>query len=257
MTQSLPIKGRDSRSPESGGSDLAAALDALAAQGWFAQRSKATRALLGSIAKLRHFAKDERIYLVGDPPNGVFGLVSGSINISYPRGDGEDYTVHRAGSKFWFGDLALFSDQPRLVSIHAAEPTVTVHLASPDLARLVREDPRLYGDFYSLTYENYGLALRIISNLAITSTDKRLADRLLQEARLRGDNDGWISVSQPELAKLLAVSLPTLQRILRRMVKDGALRTSYGRIRVLDQDALARICSAPGVEPQPRRLDHL
>ena len=101
----------------------------LSAQGWLAQRSKATRARLGTIAKLRNFAKDERVYLAGDPPNGVFGLVGGSINLSYPRGDGENYTVHRAGSGFWFGDLALFSDRPRLVSVHAAEPTVTVHLS--------------------------------------------------------------------------------------------------------------------------------
>lgn len=232
-------------------SGLAEAMRILCAQGWFAQRSEATRERLAAIAKLRNFAKDERIYLVGDTPNGIFGLVSGSLNISYPRGDGEDYTAHRAGSGFWFGDLALFSDQPRLVSVHAAEPTVMVHLAVPDLARLVREDPRLYADFYALTYENYGLALRIISNLAIASTDKRLADRLVHEVQARGDADGWITVSQPDLAKLLAVSLPTLQRILRRFVKDGVLQTSYGRIRVVDRDALARICIAPdGLRPR-------
>jgi CRP-like cAMP-binding protein len=253
MTQSLSIKGGDLRPPQSGDSDLSVALHALAAQGWFAQRSEATRARLSGIARLRHFAKDERLYLVGDAPNGVFGLVSGSLNISYPRGDGEDYTVHRAGAGFWFGDLALFSDQPRLVSAHAAEPTVTVHLASQDLARLVREDPRLYADFYSLTYENYALALRIISNLAIASTDKRLADRLLHEVKARGDADGWISVSQPELAKLLAVSLPTMQRIMRRMVKNGVVRTSYGRVCVLDRDALAKICGDPGIERHPRQ----
>src|SRR5262245_27682997 len=135
-----------------GGSDLAGALRVLAAQGWFAERPKATRARLAAIAKLRHFAKDERIYLAGDAPNGVFGLVSGSLNISFPRADGEDYTLHRAGAGFWLGDLALFSSGPRLVSIRAAEPTVMVHLPVPDLMRLVREDPRLYADFYALTY---------------------------------------------------------------------------------------------------------
>jgi CRP/FNR family transcriptional regulator, cyclic AMP receptor protein len=68
----------------------------------------------------------------------------------------------------------------------------------------------------------------------------------------RGDPEGWIALSQPELAKLLAVSLPTLQRILRRLVKDGFLRTSYGRLRVLDRDALVRICADPGSQ-RPRK----
>jgi CRP-like cAMP-binding protein len=226
----------------SGKSSLASALDVLATQGWFSQRSKATRARLGAIAKLRSFAKAELIYLAGDAPNGVFGLVSGSLNVSFPRGDGEDYTLHRAGTGFWLGDLALFSSGVRLVSVRAAEPSLMVHLPVSDLAGLLNEDPRLYADFYALTYENFKTAFRIISNLAITSTEKRLADRLIMEAETRGDRDGWISISQPELAKLLAVSIPTLQRIMRRFVSAGLVKSSYARIQVVDRDALRQLC---------------
>jgi CRP/FNR family cyclic AMP-dependent transcriptional regulator len=93
-----------------------------------------------------------------------------------------------------------------------------------------------------LTYENFKTAFRIISNLAITSTEKRLADRLIMEAETRGDGDGWIPISQPELAKLLAVSVPTLQRIMRRFVSAGLVRNSYARIQVVDRDALIRLC---------------
>ena len=62
----------------------------------------------------------------GEVPNGIFGLVRGSINIAFPRNDGEDYIAHHAGSGFWVGDLALFAKGLRLVSIHAAEPTTMV-----------------------------------------------------------------------------------------------------------------------------------
>jgi CRP/FNR family transcriptional regulator, cyclic AMP receptor protein len=225
-----------------GRSDLAAALEVLAAQGWFSQRSKATRARLSTIAKARNFAKDEMVYLAGDTPNGVFGLVSGSLNLSFPRSDGEDYTLHRAGAGFWFGDLALFSSGVRLVSVRSAEPSLMVHLPVHDLKALLRDDPRLYADFYALTYENFKTAFRIICNLSITSTEKRLADRLILESESRGDTDGWIPMSQPELAKLLAVSVPTLQRIIRRFVSAGLVQNNYGRIKVMDRDALMRVC---------------
>lgn len=228
---------------QKGGSDLASAMRVLEAQGWFSQRSKATRALLASVAKLRHFAKDELIYLAGDPPNGVYGLVKGSLNVSFPRADGEDYTIHRAGAGFWIGDMALLSNEPRLVSLRAAEPAVMVHLANRDIARFVRDDPRLYADFYALSYVNVHTALRLVSNLAIPSPDKRLADRLILELESSGDADGWIPLSQPELAKLLAVSVPTLQRAVRRFINDGLLLSSYGRIRVLDREALVKICT--------------
>jgi CRP/FNR family cyclic AMP-dependent transcriptional regulator len=225
-----------------GRSDLAAAINVLAAQGWFSQRSEETRARLSAIAKLRNFAKDELVYLAGDPPNGVFGLVAGSLNVSFPRGDGEDYTLHRAGSGFWVGDLALFSSGVRLVSVRAAEPSLMVHLPVHDLETLVRDDPRIYADFYALTYENFKIAFRIISNLGISSTEKRLADRLIMEVETRGDGDGWIPLSQAELAKLVAISVPTLQRVMRRFAGAGLVKSSYARIQVTDRDALRRLC---------------
>jgi CRP-like cAMP-binding protein len=211
-------------------------------QGWFAQRTRQTRALLGDIARLRVFAKSELVYLAGDAPNGVFGLVSGSLNISYPRADGEDYTVHRAGSGFWIGDAALFAKGTRLVSIRAAEPTTMVQLPLRDLQRVLRDDPRLYADFYALSYENFRTTLQIITNLAIPSVEKRVADRLVLELDSRGDADGWIALSQPELAKLVAVSLPTLQRVMRRFAEARLVQQSYGRLQVIDRNALVRIC---------------
>ena len=172
----------------------------------------------------------------------MFGLVSGSLNVSFPRGDGEDYTLHRAGSGFWVGDLALFSGGVRLVSVRAAERSLMVHLPVHDLEALLRDDPRLYADFYALTYENFKTAFRIISNLGIASTEKRLADRLIMEAEARGDADGWIPLSQPELAKLVAISVPTLQRVMRRFANAGLVRNSYAQIQVVDRDALMRLC---------------
>jgi CRP/FNR family transcriptional regulator, cyclic AMP receptor protein len=224
--------------------DLAAALRILEKQGWYSQRSRETRAFLGAIAKLRRFAKDDAVYLAGDAPNGVFGLVSGSLNISYPRADGEDYTVHRAGSGFWIGDAAMFAKGTRLVSIRAAEPTTMVQLPLRDLTQLLRDEARLYADFYALSYENFRMTLQIITNLAIPSAEKRIADRLILEANARGDAEGWIALSQPELAKLVAVSLPTLQRVMRRFAQAGLVQRSYARLQVLDRDGLVQICKA-------------
>ena len=222
--------------------DLRKALEIVGSQGWFSKRSAKVRAQLSEVAKLCNFAKNDRVYLTGDAPNGVFGMVSGSLNISIPRGDGEDFTIHRAGAGFWVGDLALFSDGARLVSVHTAEPTTMVHLPAQALQKLITREPQLYADFYALTYENFRIAFQIISNLAITSTDKRLADRLLMEHDALGDAHGWISVSQSELASLTAMSLPTLQRVLRRFTAAGLINQRYARIQLLQPEALRQLC---------------
>ena len=227
---------------KNGSWDLESALSVLRSHGWFSQRSEETQKRLAGIARLRSFDTNEPIYLSGQAPNGVFGLVQGSTNAAFPRNDGEEYIAHHSGAGSWIGDLALFADAPRLVSLHAAEPTVMVQLQPQGILRLVKEDPRLHADFYALSYENFRTALSVIANLAIVSIDKRVADRLLLETKARPNADGWIQVSQPDLAQLLAVSLPTLRRTIGRLVQAGLVEQGYGRIKVLDRKGLQDIC---------------
>lgn len=196
-----------------------------------------------TIARVRSFSRNEPVYLAGDRPNGVFGLVTGSLHLSLPRIDGEDFIAHRVGAGFWIGDLALFAHSERLVSVRAVEPTRMVQFPAAPLRHLLHENPWLYEDFYALTYENIRTAFAILSMLSMSSTAKRVAARLLLEADNRADAEGWVDISQPELAGLLAISLPTLQRILRRFQATGFIKNSYARIQVADRAALTQICA--------------
>lgn len=223
-------------------STLDDAIRVLQARGWFAELSKETQKRLSSIAKLRTFGTGESIYLSGEVPDGIFGLVQGSITIAFPRNDGEDYIAHHAGCGFWVGDLAVFAKAPRLVSIHAAEPTTMVQLRPHDIAKLVRQDPELHTDFYALSYQNVKTALNVLANLAIISIDKRVADRLLLESAAHPNADGWVRISQPDLANLLAISLPTLRRTIGRFASAGLVEQGYGRVKVLDREGLRGVC---------------
>lgn len=221
---------------------LASALTLLERRGWYSRRSKDVRARLAAIAKLQTFSEGEHLYTIGDRPNGMFGLIEGRLGLSIPRADGEDFTALHEGRGYWFGDLALFARRPRLMSVHAIDQVTAVHLPSSALIRLVREDSRLYEDFYELTYQNMEMAFRIIGNLAITSTTKRLADRLLLELAIQGDNEGCITVSQNELSSLTAISLPTLKRILLHFAATGVIKRRYGRIQIVEPETLQRLC---------------
>ena len=224
---------------DGGTSDLDAALEALSARGWFAERPPEARAALAGIARLRDYAAGEALYHFGDAPNGIFGLVRGAIDLTIPRADGMDVTAHRAEPGFWVGDLALFAGQTRLVSVVAAEATRVVHLPARELRRLVEADPSLYADFYALTHENMATALRLLANLATTPSEARVAVRLLllEEAQA-----GELRLSQAKLAEMIALSVPTLQRVLRRLEGEGVVELGYGRIRIVDRRGLLALC---------------
>lgn len=217
-------------------------LPALVKEGWFAERSEESRRQLASIAVIRDYDHDEPLYLAGDPPNGVFGLVSGSLNLSIPRPDGEDFVFHRAKSGFWVGDLALFAGATRLISVRAAEPSRLIHLPADRIRQLADLYPTLHQDFYRLTYENFRFAIRVIGELTVPATDHKVALRLLLDSEVAKDDGGWITVSQSELAERIGVSLPTVQRTVRRLVESGLVEVGYRRIRVIDSKGLLAVC---------------
>jgi CRP-like cAMP-binding protein len=222
--------------------DLESAFAALSVRGWFAERAPQARTVLAGVARLRDYAAGEALYHFGDPPNGIFGLVRGALDITIPRADGMDLTVHRAEPGFWIGDLALFAGQTRLVSAVAAEATGVVHLPAWELRRLVEADRSLYADFYALTHENMATALRLLANLATTPSEARVAVRLLLLEEAQEGGAGELRVSQAKLAEMIALSVPTLQRVLRRLEGEGLLELGYGRIRILDRRGLLALC---------------
>jgi CRP-like cAMP-binding protein len=220
-----------------------AALSILSTKGWFAERPEPVRALLGRIARVRRFGAGEPLYLHGDTANGIFGLADGALDVTIPRADGMDLSIHRADAGFWIGDLAFFVGQTRLVSVVAAIPSIVVHFSQTDLRQLVEAAPELIPEFYALTYENMATALRLLANLAISSSELRVAVRLLmyEDAPMRTG----LAMSQNKLAELVGLSVPTLQRVLRRMQDEKLIKVGYGRIQILDRSALLSKYNTP------------
>lgn len=212
----------------------------LSKMGWLSTRSEKTRALILAKARIRNFSENQPLYSAGDSANGLFGMISGGVRLYVSGRDGDHVIGHRAETGFWVGDLALFADQKRLISVVAACETKTVWIPQAALLELVQLHPDLYRDFYDLTYRNMELALQLIANLSVPETTRRLVQRFLLQDELLQTPGSWIAISQDELAEMVAVSLPTLRRILRRLTEAGLVEVGYGKFRVLNREGLMR-----------------
>ncbi len=221
---------------------LVRAIDVLSNKGWLSERTEEVRSLIFSIAELRQFRTDEAIYHIGDQPNGLFGLVEGSLQISIATDYGEEYAPHRADIGYWIGDLALFSGGSRIAGVKALAPTLLLFVPRPKILSLVKEYPELYRDFYALSESNMSLALRLLANLAVTRSDIRLALRLLLYEELSSEPRGWLPISQGQLAAMIAVSVPTLQRVLKDFANDGLVEVGYSKLRIIDREKLLALC---------------
>ncbi len=192
----------------------------------------------------RSYGAEQPLYLQGDPANGIHAVLDGSVKITVPADDGQEFVMHQEGRGFWIGDLALFATAHRLISVVATRPTETLFFPASRLERLVQDCPDYVRDFYALSHQNMQKALRIVANLAVTGTEKRLVLRLLHLDEVTSDAEGWISVSQEELAAMIAVSAPTLHRALHRLMGLDLIEGGYGRLRLKDRRALVASCQS-------------
>ena len=209
--------------------------DILRQRGWFAARSVPfqTDALKHSVQK--DFQPGQPLYRYGDVGTGLFGVMEGSVQITIPADDGQEFVAHREEAGFWIGDLASLAEQTRLVTVVATAPTRTMFLSSARIEMMLVAVPEYWRDFYALSHENTQTALRILANLAVVKADRRLALRLLHLQETVAQAGGWIDVSQDALAAMVAVSVPTLQRALYRFVDAGLIELGYAKLRVLDR----------------------
>lgn len=210
--------------------------------GWLASCAFETRDSLRSIARYRAFSAGQYLYHAGDDADGIFGVVSGSVDSLAPRQDGDEFIVHRAGGGFWIGDLALFSDQPRLVSLRAATAVRAVYLPGAQVLALSRQRPELIADFFRLTGENFATTFTLVSNMAVPGATNRVALKLLMQQRVQPRDDRWIHIDQASLAEMVALSPQSVRRSIRELQKRGLIENGYGRIRILDYAGLAALC---------------
>lgn len=212
-------------------------------RGWLAERSADVRARLLGIAEVRGYRPGESLYMVGEPPRGVYGVARGSVDLSIPRDDGEEIVVHRTQPGFWVGDLALFSSRTRLITVTAATEVIAAFLPKTRLTALLEQYPELIRDFYMLSHRNMATTLQLIANLSVPRADERIALRLLIYDQRRTKSEAWLPLSQEKLAQLTALSVPTVQRTLRRLEESGIVELGYGRLRISDREKLLGYCS--------------
>ena len=130
-----------------------------------------TRAEILEVDELLHervYEKDEIIFEEGDPGQGVFIIVSGKVRAD-PSHELLKTAVLEFGPGEMVGELALFDEAPRTVTVAAVERTVTVAL--------------FQAEFSSLLMKNKSIGVKVLVVIARTLS-RRSRYVLLHEKQL-------------------------------------------------------------------------
>jgi CRP-like cAMP-binding protein len=207
---------------------------------WFGAVAAPRREALLAAAVLVARPDGARVYATGDPPNGLWGVVEGRVRLlDYPRA-GTEVLVRSLGPGAWFGELSTLDGGPRPQDAVVSGPTVLLHVSAAAFARLAAGTPELHHDLALLACAHQRAALAFIGQRVAQPIPARVAGALLGASTDVGAEP--LAIRQAELAVIVGVSRQTLNRTLKAFEREGAIRTRYARIEIVDADRLRVVC---------------
>jgi CRP-like cAMP-binding protein len=176
---------------------------------------------------------------MGDPAGGIFGIVSGRLDMHLPIWGEHRSLAHIAGPGWWIGDLAAFTGEPRRFDIWVESESLLLRLSRAEIGRICDQHPAMIKHLLMLSLANQSLAIDAVEALGLAEPVQRVSACLLRIDRGGPGWNGRLELTQGELASIAKLSRRRTNAALRELEDAGALRLGYGQIELLDREALA------------------
>ncbi len=200
--------------------------------------------VLRSAVRLK-FKRGKHLFRQGDPPTGLFGIVSGEAQVIGTTIAGLDILVamHRPGD--WTGFLACLDGQNFTFNVVASQPCEVLHLPLAAVRRIFMNDVDALSHMVAPELATLrALYSHIIEHLAFTPL-QRLARRLVDLAsNVQGERVTSRTISpitQDQLALSIMASRQWTNRLLQHLEKAGLIARARSRIDVLDLPRLRQL----------------
>ncbi len=214
--------------------------------GLFADLSSAELIGLAAIMRPRAYARDEVVYLRGDPGTAFYVIASGRVKIALTSADGKELILRRLDPGEFHGELALLDDEPRSADAIVTEPSVLLVLHRDAFRQFLTEHPTVA--FKLLARLSYYLRrnTELIQDATFLDVPARLARILLELAGGSSDSDELPpdgatirdKMKQAELASLVGATRESVNKWLGAFERQGLIRLDKGYITLLRPAAL-------------------
>ncbi|MBB1636028.1 CarD family transcriptional regulator [Cupriavidus sp. UME77] len=215
----------------------------LAADAWFGNLPDMLQRKIIEYGTVRSFSKRALISAQESSPKAMCAVLEGRVRVTRMLADGEESLYHVGNPGFWFGPLALMTNEKTTTAVIADTDARLLVLSRAQFERIVNEDPAAYRYFALLIAQRYAGVLRYISDTKLMAPEARVRARLaelllLQRPLVPQGGPVTLKVSQVDLAAMIGVSRQTLNELLKQLEKRGLIEIAFRSIRVMDPERL-------------------
>lgn len=224
--------------PHAAAPSLQEALAFLTTSPWFEEVPSAALEALSRQTKWRACQSGERVYRAREMPQGLFGLMEGSVKIGTGNADGQDAVTTVIAAGTWFGDVFYGGQCPYFMDCTALQPSRLLFIPHAALEMLGAEFPVLYRNLLAEVSKKALHSFWMAAQYKLSSPEMLVARRL--EVALRTSpstpHGEWVELherlSHELIAQMLGLSRPRVSQAMKALADDGVLCAQRGRIRI-------------------------
>jgi CRP/FNR family transcriptional regulator, cyclic AMP receptor protein len=212
----------------------------LAQVGLFADLSTAELQGLAGLMRPRPYARDEVIYLRGDPGTAFYVIATGKVKIALTSPDGKELILRRLGPGDFHGELALLDNEPQSADAVATESCVLLVLQRDAFRQFLHEHPEVATKLLSTVSQYLRRNAELIQDATFLDVPARLARILLELAGTPVGSElpppGAVlpdRMKQGELASLVGATRESVNKCLGAFERQGLISYEKGLITLL------------------------
>ncbi len=217
--------------------DTAAIWPLLLDSPWFAGLTQASQAALLAQGRAHRLVAGSFVFFRGDPPDGLYAVLSGSVLIGSSNALGKAAVLARLGAGQWFGELGLFDHESRSHDAYTDEACLLWHATQAGMLALLAQQPEMWPALGRLLAGKTRKLMAGLHQHTLMSSAGRLAQRML----LLADGQPSLRLSQEALASAVGLSRQTCNALLQQLAEHQLIQLNRNSITLLDPAGLARI----------------
>ena len=178
---------------------------------WFGGLPEGLQKQLLEAGVQKELAKDERLFVRGDRPSGLFAVVNGGVRISARASTGKEVVLALAEASTWFGEISVLDGLPRTHDAIGAEESLVICVPQAALDPMLEREPLYWRALGVLA------SLKLRHLFGVSESASVLTTRMLVER-------------EPLYWRALGVLAASKLRLMFSVVEDASFLTTRMRL---------------------------
>lgn len=203
---------------------------------------------LARVARTRAVKAGVTLFEAGDPGDGFYALLEGSLRVVLRGDDGEQVLAILSPGSI-FGELALFDGEPRSATVIAAKPSRVAFFEKSAVFRFADDNPAVYRHMLCIVGRRLRASNASLAARSLLPLNGRVAQTMLHLADLFGKDVGQgrilvhHKISQADLAAMVGAARENVSRVLNDWKREGQISRIAGYYCIEDKPALKALAT--------------